>query len=340
MIIFRNTEVFEVLKALISGIIGQDGSYLADLLLEKGHEVHGLVRRIATHSRDARLWRISHLLDESSRLHGVLNIHEGSLDNPASVSSLIQKIRPDQVYHLAAQSDVGASYEDPFTKMSVNVLGTQYVLEACRRHCPKAKIYFAGSSEQFGPYADPPMDEKTLMRPISPYAVSKISAYSMCGFYRDCYDMFIARGILFNHESPRRGEEFVTRKITRAVARIVANKQKVLSLGNMEARRDWGHSEDYVRAMWMMLDREYPDDFVISTGKSHSVEDFCVVAFDHVGLNWKDYVKHDAELLRDGDIPDLVGNSSKAASQLGWSPEIHFSRLVKDMVEADVERES
>ncbi len=297
--------------------------------------MHGLIRRVATHSREARLWRILHLLDSK-----LLQLHEGSLDNPASISALIQKIRPDHVYHLAAQSDVGASYEDPFTTMSVNVMGTQYVLEACRRHCPKAKIYFAGSSEQFGPYATPPMNEQTFMRPISPYAVSKISAYNMCGFYRDCYDMFIARGILFNHESPRRGEEFVTRKITRAVARILVGKQKFLHLGNVKARRDWGHAKDYVQAMWMMLDREYPDDFVIATGVSYSVEDFCDMAFDLVGLDWNTSVKVDTELLRDGDIPDLVGNASKASSVLGWEPEYSFQDLVKDMVVADVERES
>lgn len=326
------------MKVLVTGISGQDGSLLADLLFEKGHEVHGFIRRVATHNRDARLWRISHLL-EPTRWHGTLHLHEGSLDNPASISSLIQKINPDQVYHLAAQSDVGASYEDPFTTMSVNVMGTQYVLEACRRHCPKSKIYFAGSSEQFGPYADPPMNEQTFMRPISPYAVSKISGYNMCGFYRDCYDMFIARGILFNHESPRRGEEFVTRKITRAVARILAGKQKRLTLGNVEARRDWGHAKDYVKAMWMMLDREYPDDFVIATGVSHSVEEFCRTAFDLVGICWKDVVEPDPGLLRDGDIPDLVGNASKALSTLGWAPVSSFQDLVKDMVEADVERE-
>ena len=244
------------------------------------------------------------------------------------------------MYHLAAQSDVGVSYEDPFTTMSTNVMGTQYVLEACRRHCPKAKIYFAGSSEQFGPYADPPMNEQTFMRPISPYAVSKISAYHMCGFYRDCYDMFIARGILFNHESPRRGEEFVTRKITRAVARIFAGKQKTVKLGNVKAKRDWGHAKDYVKAMWMMLDRDYPDDFVIATGVSYSVEDFCQMAFGMVDIDWKTVVESDPDLFRDGDIPDLVGNRSKASSVLGWEPEYSFQALVKDMVEADVERES
>jgi len=322
------------MKVLISGIVGQDGSYLSELLIEKGHEVHGFVRRVATHSRADRLWRISHLLDQD------LHLHEGSLDNPASISALIQKIRPDHVYHLAAQSDVGASYEDPFTTMTTNVMGTQYVLEACRRHCPKAKIYFAGSSEQFGPYADPPMNEQTFMRPISPYAVSKISAYNMCGFYRDCYDIFIARGILFNHESPRRGEEFVTRKISRAVARILSGKQKVLHLGKLDARRDWGHAKDYVKAMWMMLDRDYPDDFVIATGVSHSVKDFCQMAFDAVGIDWKDHVAVDTKFLRDGDIPKLVGNSSKALSVLGWAPVSSFQDLVKEMVEADVERES
>ena len=318
------------MKVLITGITGQDGSFLSELLLEKGYDVHGIVRRISTHSREQRVWRVP----------GIVNLHEGSLDNPASISSIISSVRPDHVYHLAAQSDVGASYEDPFTTMSVNVMGTQYVLEACRRHCPKTKIYFAGSSEQFGPYATPPMNEQTFMRPISPYAVSKISGYNMCGFYRDCYDMFIARGILFNHESPRRGEEFVTRKITRAVARILAGKQDTLKLGNIKARRDWGHAKDYVRAMWMMLDREYPDDFVIATGRSHSVSDFCKMAFEVVGIDWKTVVESDAGLLRDGDIPDLVGNASKASSLLGWTPKYSFQDLVKDMVEADVERES
>ncbi len=336
------------MKALITGITGQDGSYLADLLLEKGHEVHGLIRRVATHSREDRLWRVGHLLnvgliERSRQVVGeasALHLHEGSLDNPASVSSLIQKIRPDHIYHLAAQSDVGASYEDPFTTMMTNVMGTQYVLEACRWHCPKTKIYFAGSSEQFGPYATPPMNEQTFMRPISPYAVSKISAYNMCGFYRDCYDMFIARGILFNHESPRRGEEFVTRKITRAVAKIHAGKQKFLCLGNVVAKRDWGHAKDYVEAMWMMLDREYPDDFVIATGVSHSVKEFCEMAFSMIGVDWKTVVQTDSGLFRDGDIPDLVGNASKALSLLGWAPVSSFQDLVKDMVEADVERES
>ncbi len=323
------------MRVFVTGLTGQDGSYLSEILIEKGCEVHGLIRRVATHSRGARLWRISHLLD-SKRLH----LHEGSLDNPASISSLIQKLRPDQVYHLAAQSDVGASYEDPFTTMTTNVMGTQYVLEACRRYCPKSKIYFAGSSEQFGPYAVPPMNEQTFMRPISPYAVSKISAYNMCGFYRDCYDMFIARGILFNHESPRRGEGFVTRKISRAVAKILAGKQKTLKLGNIEARRDWGHAKDYVEAMWMMLDREYPDDFVIATGRSYSVKDFCKMAFDVVGIDWETVVESDAGLFRDGDIPDLVGNASKALSLLGWAPKHSLQDLVKDMVEADVERES
>ena len=317
--------------ALITGITGQDGSYLAELLLSKGYEVHGIVRRVALEDENHRLWRIRKILKD-------VTIHAGSLESYASLFNIIIKIKPDEVYHLAAQSYVGYSFEDEFSTLNININGTHYLLSAVKEFAPnKIKFYFAGSSEMFGKVTESPQNENTPFNPRSSYGISKVTGCYLTKNYREAYNLHASSGILFNHESPRRGFEFVTRKITAAVARIKKGKQKKLKLGNIKAKRDWGHAKDYVEAMWLMLQQDKPEDFVIGTGSEHSVEDFAKKAFEHVGLNFKDYVILDKNLIRPSEVDTLLANYSKAKKLLKWEPKISFDELVKNMVEHDLE---
>ena len=318
--------------ALITGITGQDGSYLAELLLSKGYKVHGIVRRVAFEDENHRLSRIKHILKD-------ITLHAGSLESYASLFNIILKIKPDEVYHLAAQSYVGYSFEDEFSTLNININGTHYLLSAAKQFADnKIKFYFAGTSEMFGKVLETPQNESTPFNPRSSYGISKVTAYHMVKNYREAYNLHASSGILFNHESPRRGFEFVTRKISYGVARIKKGLQKKLVLGNMKAKRDWGHAKDYVEAMWLMLQQEKPDDFVIGTGKEHSVEDFTKKAFAHVGLNFKDYVVSDKKLFRPAEVDTLLANSSKAEKILKWKPKILFDDLVINMVEHDLKQ--
>lgn len=316
-------------RALITGITGQDGSYLADLLLEKGYEVHGIVRRVAIEDPEHRLWRI---LDVKDRIH----LHAASLESYPSLFHVLQKVHPDECYHLAAQSFVSYSFEDEFSTMNTNINGTHYVLAALREAAPACKFYFAGSSEMFGKVAEVPQSERTRFHPRSAYGISKVAGYELTRNYREAYGMNCSSGILYNHESPRRGFEFVTRKITSHVARIKLGLAKELRLGNLEARRDWGHAKEYVRAMWLMLQQEKPDDFVIATGEEHSVKEFAEAAFSYVGLDYRDYVVVDPDFMRPAEVDILLGQASKAKERLGWSCKIRFKDLVEEMVEADL----
>jgi GDPmannose 4,6-dehydratase len=318
--------------ALITGITGQDGSYLAELLLSKGYEVHGMVRRVAIEDPEHRLWRIRHLQPE-------LHIHGASLESYASLCKLLQRVQPDECYHLAAQSYVSYSFEDEFSTMRANVQGTHELLAALKEMVPGCKVYFAGSSEMYGKAHSSPQNESTPFHPRSTYAISKVTGFYLCQYYREAYKMFICNGILFNHESPRRGLEFVTRKITSHVAKIKLGLARELRLGNLDAKRDWGHAREYVEAMWMMLQQPQPDDYVISTGESHSVREFCEVAFSHVGLDYRDWVTVDPELFRPADVETLIGDSSKARRRLGWFSKVSWKDLAVEMVEADQERE-
>jgi GDPmannose 4,6-dehydratase len=318
--------------ALITGITGQDGSYLAELLLSKGYKVHGIVRRVAFEDENHRLSRIKHILKD-------ITLHAGSLESYASLFNIILKIKPDEVYHLAAQSYVGYSFEDEFSTLNININGTHYLLSAAKQFVDnKIKFYFAGTSEMFGKVLETPQNENTPFNPRSSYGISKVTAYHMVKNYREAYNLHASSGILFNHESPRRGFEFVTRKISYGVARIKKGLQKKLVLGNMKAKRDWGHAKDYVEAMWLMLQQEKPDDFVIGTGKEHSVEDFTKKAFAHVGLNFKDYVVSDKKLFRPAEVDTLLANPSKAEKILKWKPKILFDDLVINMVEHDLKQ--
>ena len=317
--------------ALITGITGQDGSYLAELLLSKGYEVHGIVRRVALEDENHRLWRIRKILND-------VTLHSGSLESYASLFNIIQKIKPDEVYHLAAQSYVGYSFEDEFSTLNININGTHYLLSAVKEFtASKIKFYFAGSSEMFGKTKEFPQNENTTFNPRSSYGISKVTGYYLTKNYREAYKLYASNGILFNHESPRRGFEFVTRKITHAVAKIKKGLQKKLKLGNLKAKRDWGHAKDYVEAMWLMLQQNNPDDFVIGTGNEHTVEDFANKAFSHVGLNYKDHVVIDKELIRPAEVDTLLANFDKAKKILKWKPKILFDDLVVNMVEHDLE---
>ena len=317
-------------KALITGITGQDGSYLSEFLLKKNYKVHGLVRRVALEDENHRLWRLRHLLDK-------ISLHPASLESYASLVKLIQRIKPHEIYHLGAQSYVDYSFKDEFSTLNTNINGTHYILSAIKEFSPKTKFYFAGSSEMFGRVREVPQTEKTPFYPRSVYGISKVAGFDLTRNYREAYGLFCCSGILFNHESPRRGFEFVTRKITHAVARIKYGLQKNLKLGNMEAKRDWGHAEDYVKAMWMMLNRRIPEDFVISTGKQYSVRDFAKAAFKTVNLDYKKYIKIDKRLERPAEVQTLLGSCSKAKRVLKWKPKYNFQALVKDMVRADLE---
>ena len=317
--------------ALITGITGQDGSYLAELLLKKGYKVHGIVRRVALEDENHRLWRLKKILND-------ITLHAGSLESYASLFKTVVKIKPDEVYHLAAQSYVGYSFEDEFSTLNININGTHYLLSALKELTDnKTKFYFAGSSEMFGKTKESPQNEDTPFNPRSSYGISKVAGYHLTKNYREAYKLFTTSGILFNHESPRRGYEFVTRKITHGVARIKKGLQKKIKLGNINSKRDWGHAQDYVEAMWMMLQKSYPEDYVIGTGKKNSVEDFAKKAFEHVGLNYKDYIVIDKNLIRPTEVDTLLANYSKAEKELKWKPKISFENLISNMVENDLE---
>lgn len=318
-----------VKKALITGITGQDGSYLAELLLSKGYELHGIVRRVALEDPEHRMWRIRHLLDK-------LILHPASIESYASVFSVIEKVMPDECYHLAAQSFVSYSFEDEFSTINTNINGTHFVLSALKILVPECRFYFAGSSEMFGHVRETPQNEMTPFHPRSPYGISKVAGFDLTRNYREAYGLFACNGILFNHESPRRGFEFVTRKITRSVAQIKFGLKKELILGNIDAKRDWGFAGDYVEAMWLMLQQDNPDDYVIATSETHFVKEFIETAFDYVGLNWQDYVVIDKKLFRPAEVILLQGDNSKARGKLGWRPNITFEYLVKMMMDADL----
>ena len=316
--------------ALITGITGQDGSYLAELLLSKGYEVHGIVRRVALEDETHRLWRIREILKD-------INLHAGSLESYASLFNIILRIKPSEIYHLAAQSYVGYSFEDEFSTLNININGTHYLLSAVKEFAAsKVKFYFAGSSEMFGKVKAIPQNENTIFNPRSAYGISKVTGYYLVKNYREAYKLHASNGILFNHESPRRGFEFVTRKISDAAARIKKGSKKKLKLGNINAKRDWGHAKDYVEAMWLMLQKDSPEDYVIGTGKEHSVEDFAKKAFAHVGLNYKDHIVIDKKLMRPAEVDTLLADYTKAKKNLNWEPKISFDDLVITMVENDL----
>lgn len=319
-------------KALITGITGQDGSYLAELLLGKGYEVHGLIRRVSRFNTA----RIDHLYRDPHEGPTNLFLHYGDLSDGASLSRILGEVRPQEVYHLAAQSHVRVSFELPLHTADVTALGTARLLEAIRQADLDCRFYQASSSEMFGNATESPQNENTPFHPRSPYAAAKVYAHWMTVNYRESYGTFACNGILFNHESPRRGETFVTRKITRAVAHILAGKQDKLYLGNLDARRDWGYAGEYVEAMWRMLQQDQPDDYVIATGETHSVRDFLEEAFGAVSLNWQDHVEIDPKYNRPTEVACLVGDASKAAGTLGWQPQVHFPQLVRIMLDADL----
>jgi GDPmannose 4,6-dehydratase len=323
--------VGQLKKALITGITGQDGSYLAELLLDKGYEVHGLIRRSSTFNSR----RIDHLYVDPHEPGARFFLHYGDLSDSGQLSHLIYNLQPEEIYHLAAQSHVRVSFDMPEFTGDVTGLGTTRILEAVRRSGIKTRFYQASSSEMFGS-APPPQNEETPMLPRSPYAVAKLYAYWMAKNYREAYGLFAVNGILFNHESPRRGETFVTRKITRAVARIKMGLQKKLYLGNLEARRDWGYAPDYVEAMWLMLQQDTPVDFVIATGEAHSVREFLESAFGYAGLDWREYVEIDPRYFRPTEVDFLLGDSRKALKLLGWRAKVGFQELVQIMVDADL----
>ncbi len=315
------------MKALITGITGQDGSYLAELLLEKGYEVFGMVRRSSTENFD----RINHLRNK-------IQLRQADLLDQLSMVRLIEECRPDEIYNLAAQSFVPASWQQPMLTGEFNALGVTKLLEAIRQVDKRIKFYQASSSEMFGKVQQSPQDEKTSFYPRSPYGVAKVYAHWITVNYRESYRLFAVSGILFNHESPRRGLEFVSRKITDGAARIKLGLAKKLYLGNLDAKRDWGYAGDYVRAMWLMLQQKEPDDFVIATGKNHMVRELAQIAFDHAGLDYNKFVEVDPKLVRPAEVDVLLGDSSQAQKKLGWKPEVSFEQLIQMMVDADLER--
>jgi GDPmannose 4,6-dehydratase len=317
-------------RALITGITGQDGSYLAEHLLDLGYEVHGIVRRVALEDPEHRFGRISHLLDK-------IQLHAASLESYPSIFRVVSLHDIDECYHLAAQSFVAESFSDGFSTMNVNINGTHYLLAALRELRPHCRFYFAGSSEMFGKVRETPQRETTPFHPRSPYGISKVAGFDLTRNYREAYGMFCASGLLFNHESPRRGFEFVTRKITNTAARIKLGLASELQLGNLEARRDWGHAADYVRMMHLMLQQAEPDDFVVASGASHSVREFCERAFAELELDYRDFVKTDERFYRPAEVDQLVGDASKAREVLGWRPTYSFDDLIKEMVRSDLE---
>ncbi|MFL6209399.1 MAG: GDP-mannose 4,6-dehydratase [Pyrinomonadaceae bacterium] len=317
-------------KALITGITGQDGSYLAELLLAEGYEVHGLVRRVALEDPQRRFTRIAHLLDR-------VTLHPASLESYASIFHIVSQHDFQECYHLAAQSFVAESFRDGFSTLNTNINGTHYLLAAVRELRPHCRFYFAGSSEMFGKVAETPQRETTRFHPRSPYGISKVAGFDLTRNYREAYEMYAVSGILFNHESPRRGHEFVTRKVTATVARIKHGLAHELRLGNLEARRDWGHAQDYVRAMYLMLQQPEADDYVIATGETHTVRELCELAFAEVGLSYRDYVHIDERFYRPAEVDLLIGDATKARRELAWQPEYDFEQLVREMVAADLE---
>lgn len=312
------------MRALITGITGQDGSYLAELLLSKGHEVHGIIRRASTFNTS----RIDHIFD---RLH----LHHGDMTDGSGLARLLGKIAPSEIYHLAAQSHVRVSFDAPEYTADTIALGTIRLLEAVRGSCPWARFYQASSSEMFGA-SPPPQNENTLFRPRSPYACAKVHAYWTVANYREAYGLHASNGILFNHESPRRGETFVSRKICRAAARIKAGLQQTLALGNLDSRRDWGSAPEYVEAMWRIVQLPEPTDLVIATGESHTVREMVEVAFGHVGMDWREYVEIDSRLFRPTEVNDLRGDASMAERVIGWKAQTTFDQLVRQMVDAEM----
>jgi GDPmannose 4,6-dehydratase len=320
-------------RALITGISGQDGSYLAELLLEKGYEVHGIIRR----SSSFNTGRIEHLYQDPHESGTRLFNHYGDLSDSVALTKLLYELQPDEIYHLGAQSHVRVSFDIPEYTFDITGAGTLRVLDAMRESGVQARFYQASSSEMYGS-APPPQSETTPFHPRSPYGVAKVASYWATVNYREAYGIFAVNGILFNHESPRRGETFVTRKITRAVARIAAGLQDKLFLGNLEAKRDWGYAPDYVEAMWLMLQASEPEDYVIATGEEHSVQEFADIAFAHAGLGSKQYVKTDTEFLRPAEVDHLVGDATKARDKLGWQPRVSLKELVELMVDTDLER--
>ena len=315
--------------ALITGITGQDGSYLAEFLLKKNYEVHGVVRRVALEDKIHRFWRIQDILNE-------IKLHSASLESYASIIKIIQRIQPNEIYHLGAQSYIDYAFKDEFSTLNTNINGTHYILSAIKDFSPKSKFYFAGSSEMYGKVLEIPQTEKTPFYPRSIYGISKVAGFDLTRNYREAYNLFCASGILFNHESPRRGFEFVTRKISHAVAKIKLGLQRKLELGNLDSKRDWGHAKDYVEAMWLILQQKKPQDFVVATGKQFTVRDFAREAFKYVNLNYKDFVKINKEFIRPSEVDTLLGNPIKAKNILKWKPRVNFKQLVRDMVTSDL----
>ncbi len=316
-------------RALITGITGQDGSYLAEFLLEKGYEVHGIIRRVALEDPQRRLWRIRSIVDN-------ISLHAGSLESSSSIFKIAQATKADECYHLAAQSFVSYSFDDEFSTLNTNINGTHNVLSAVREASPSCRFYFAGSSEMFGNSITTPQNETTPFNPRSPYGISKMTGFHLTKNYREAYKFHASSGILFNHESPRRGFEFVTRKISQAVAQIKEKQLEKLQLGNLDAKRDWGFAKDYVQAMWLMLQQEEPDDYVIATGESHSVKEFVTKAFGHAGISWEDHTVINENLFRPAEVRSLTGDYTKAKEKLGWEPTTKFNDLVRIMVESDL----
>lgn len=323
-------------RALITGITGQDGSYLSELLLRKDYEVHGIIRRSSCFNTD----RIDHIYKDPHNQDAHLFLHYGDLTDGTTLRRILEQVQPVEIYNLGAQSHVRVSFDSPEYTVDAVGMGVLRLLEAVRDYQQRTGIevryYQAGSSEMFGKVQEVPQKETTPFYPRSPYACAKVYGHWQTINYRESYDLFACNGILFNHESPRRGETFVTRKITRAVARIVRGMQKELFLGNLDSKRDWGYAKDYVRAMWLMLQQDEPDDYVVATNETHSIREFLEIAFGHVNLNWQDYVKFDERYLRPAEVDLLIGDPSKAKQKLGWEPSVTFEELVKLMVDADI----
>jgi len=331
------TDMTQSKRALITGITGQDGSYLTELLLEKGYEVHGIIRRTSTFNTD----RIDHVYVDPHSENARLFLHYGDLTDGTMLRRILEYVEPVEVYNLGAQSHVRVSFDSPEYTVDTVAMGTLRLLEAIRDYQHRTGIqvryYQAGSSEMFGKVQDIPQRESTPFYPRSPYACAKVYAHWQTVNYRESYDLFACNGILFNHESPRRGETFVTRKITRAVARIATQQQQQIYLGNLDSKRDWGYAKDYVQAMWLMLQQDEPDDYVVATGETHSVKEFLDVAFKYVNLNWEDYVEFDPRYLRPAEVDILIGDPTKAKEKLGWQPSVTFEELVHLMLDADLE---